>query len=325
MKRASLSSLLKAVIPIAIGLGLVLYSYLSTPEEVRSQIYTYVTQADLRFVGGSLFLALLSHLSRAKRWNYLLEPMGYSVGLIPSSLFVLMAYFANLGIPRSGELLRASSLKTYEQVPFEKAFGTIVTERVIDLIMLFLIIGLAMLMQTQLIINLVAQNTMTLLFSTLFLIAAVTGLVFLVRLSSKANSSWGVRLHHFFKGIQEGLTSVLNMRQTGKFIAHTLFIWACYVGMFYVIKFTVPETATLGLSELLVAFIAGSFAMTATNGGVGLYPIAVRASLGLFGISFASGEAFGWIVWTSQTLMIVIFGAISFLSLPLWYSLRKKT
>lgn len=325
MKRASLSSLLKAVIPIAIGLGLVLYSYLSTPEEVRSQIYTYVTQADLRFVGCSLFLALLSHLSRAKRWNYLLEPMGYSVGLIPSSLFVLMAYFANLGIPRSGELLRASSLKTYEQVPFEKAFGTIVTERVIDLIMLFLIIGLAMLMQTQLIINLVAQNTMTLLFSTLFLIAAVTGLVFLVRLSSKASSTWGVRLHHFFKGIQEGLTSVLNMRQTSKFIAHTLFIWACYVGMFYVIKFTVPETATLGLSELLVAFIAGSFAMTATNGGVGLYPIAVRASLGLFGISFASGEAFGWIVWTSQTLMIVIFGAISFLSLPLWYSLRKKT
>lgn len=325
MKRAALSSLLKAVIPIAIGLGLVLYSYLSTPEEVRSQIYTYVTQADLRFVGCSLFLALLSHLSRAKRWNYLLEPMGYSVGLIPSSLFVLMAYFANLGIPRSGELLRASSLKTYEQVPFEKAFGTIVTERVIDLIMLFLIIGLAMLMQTQLIINLVAQNTMTLLFSTLFLIAAVTGLVFLVRLSSKASSSWGVRLHHFFKGIQEGLTSVLNMRQTGKFIAHTLFIWACYVGMFYVIKFTVPETVNLGLSELLVAFIAGSFAMTATNGGVGLYPIAVRASLGLFGISFASGEAFGWIVWTSQTLMIVIFGAISFLSLPLWYSLRKKT
>ena len=133
-----------------------------------------------------------------------------------------------------------------------------------------------------------------------------------------------MRIHAFFKGIQEGLTSVLNMRQTGKFIAHTLFIWVCYVAMFFVIKYTVPETAELGLSELLVAFIAGSFAMTATNGGVGLYPIAVRASLGLFGVSFASGEAFGWIVWTSQTLMIVIFGAISFLSLPLWYSVRKK-
>ncbi len=324
MKGASLSSILKAVVPIAIGLGLVLYSYLSTPEEVRSQIYRYVAQADLRFVGLSLFIALLSHLSRAIRWNYLLRPMGYSVALVPSALFILMAYFANLGIPRSGEFLRASSLTTYEKVPFEKAFGTIVTERVIDLIMLFILIGLAMLMQTELILVLVAQNTFTLIFSLLFLLFAVIGLILLVRISSKATGKWGMRLHAFFQGIQEGLTSVLNMRQTGKFIAHTLFIWVCYVAMFFVIKYTVPETAELGLSELLVAFIAGSFAMTATNGGVGLYPIAVRASLGLFGVSFVSGEAFGWIVWTSQTLMIVIFGAISFLSLPLWYSVRKK-
>lgn len=324
MGRASLSSILKAVVPIAIGLGLVLYSYLSTPQEVRAQIYKYITQADLRFVGLSLFIALLSHLSRAIRWTYLLQPMGYSVALVPSALFVLMAYFTNLGIPRSGEFLRASSLKTYEKVPFEKAFGTIVTERVIDLIMLFLLIGLAMLMQTKLILDLVAQNTFTLIFSALFLLFAVVGLILFVRVSSKAKGKWGMRIHAFFKGIQEGLTSVLNMRQTGKFIAHTLFIWVCYVAMFFVIKYTVPETAELGLSELLVAFIAGSFAMTATNGGVGLYPIAVRASLGLFGVSFASGEAFGWIVWTSQTLMIVIFGAISFLSLPLWYSVRKK-
>ena len=324
MKGASLSSILKAVVPIAIGLGLVLYSYLSTPEEVRSQIYRYVAQSDLRFVGLSLFIALLSHLSRAIRWDYLLRPMGYSVALVPSALFILMAYFANLGIPRSGEFLRASSLTTYEKVPFEKAFGTIVTERVIDLIMLFILIGLAMLMQTELILVLVAQNTFTLIFSLLFLLFAVIGLILLVRISSKATGKWGMRLHAFFQGIQEGLTSVLNMRQTGKFIAHTLFIWVCYVAMFFVIKYTVPETAELGLSELLVAFIAGSFAMTATNGGVGLYPIAVRASLGLFGVSFASGEAFGWIVWTSQTLMIVIFGAISFLSLPLWYSVRKK-
>ena len=324
MGRASLSSILKAVVPIAIGLGLVLYSYLSTPEEVRSQIYRYVAQADLRFVGLSLFIALLSHLSRAIRWNYLLRPMGYSVALVPSALFILMAYFANLGIPRSGEFLRASSLTTYEKVPFEKAFGTIVTERVTDLIMLFILIGLAMLMQTELILVLVAQNTFTLIFSLLFLLFAVIGLILLVRISSKATGKWGMRLHAFFQGIQEGLTSVLNMRQTGKFIAHTLFIWVCYVAMFFVIKYTVPETAELGLSELLVAFIAGSFAMTATNGGVGLYPIAVRASLGLFAVSFVSGEAFGWIVWTSQTLIIVIFGSISFLTLPLWYSLRKK-
>jgi hypothetical protein len=127
----------------------------------------------------------------------------------------------------------------------------------------------------------------------------------------------------FLEGIQSGLLSVFKMKQKGYFIAHTLFIWACYIAMFWVIKYTLPETESLGLSELLVAFIAGSFAMTATNGGVGLYPIAVRASLALFGISFASGEAFGWILWISQTLMIVLCGAFCFLSLPLIY--RKRS
>ena len=102
------------------------------------------------------------------------------------------------------------------------------------------------------------------------------------------------------------------------FIQKVFFIWAAYVIMFWVIKYTVPETIDLSIGELLVGFVAGSFAMTATNGGLGLYPIAVSASLALFGISGASGDAFGWIMWISQTLMIVLFGAISFLLLPLW-------
>jgi hypothetical protein len=87
--------------------------------------------------------------------------------------------------------------------------------------------------------------------------------------------------------------------------------------MFWVIKYTVAETLSLSFGELLVAFIAGAFAMSATNGGIGLYPIAVSKSLGLFGISAVSGDAFGWIMWIAQTLMVVFFGAISFLLLPL--------
>jgi uncharacterized protein (TIRG00374 family) len=132
------------------------------------------------------------------------SPNGIFCGVVPSVFFVFMAYFANLGIPRSGEVLRASSLRTYEKVPFEKAFGTIVTERVIDLIMLFLIIGLSLLLQTRLIVEWISANTATLIFSVLFLIIAIAGLIFVVRLSSNAKSKWGVKLHEFFKGIQEG-------------------------------------------------------------------------------------------------------------------------
>lgn len=87
--------------------------------------------------------------------------------------------------------------------------------------------------------------------------------------------------------------------------------------MLWVIKYTVPETINLTLSQLLVAFVAGAFAMAATNGGIGLYPIAIRSALTIFGISVVAGDAFGWILWISQTMMIVVFGAISFLLLPL--------
>lgn len=309
--------------PIGLGVFLVVYSYLSTDETIRSQIYFYIRQANPLYVGLSLLFALLSHVSRAIRWNYLLRPLGYQTPLLSSFYFVMMAYFANLGIPRSGEVLRATSLRTYEKVPFEKGFGTIVTERIIDLVMLFIVMGVTLFLQTERLTTLMASNKKALVISVLVIIIAVVGLWVSIAILKKSTSAIAQKLTRFLEGIQSGLLSVFKMKQKGYFIAHTLFIWACYVAMFWVIKYTLPETESLGLSELLVAFIAGSFAMTATNGGVGLYPIAVRASLALFGISFASGEAFGWILWISQTLMIVLCGAFCFLSLPLIY--RKKS
>lgn len=309
--------------PIGLGVFLVIYSYLSTDEIIRSQIYFYIRQANPLYVGLSLLFALLSHVSRAIRWNYLLRPLGYQTPLLSSFYFVMMAYFANLGIPRSGEVLRATSLRTYEKVPFEKGFGTIVTERIIDLVMLFIVIGVTLFLQTERLTKLMASNKKALVISVLVLIIAVVGLWVSIAVLKKSTLAIAQKLTRFLEGIQSGLLSVFKMKQKGYFIAHTLFIWACYIAMFWVIKYTLPETESLGLSELLVAFIAGSFAMTATNGGVGLYPIAVRASLALFGISFASGEAFGWILWISQTLMIVLCGAFCFLSLPLIY--RKRS
>ena len=86
--------------------------------------------------------------------------------------------------------------------------------------------------------------------------------------------------------------------------------------MFYVIKYSLPETTDLSLIQIIPAFIAGAFSISATNGGVGVYPVAVSAILMGFGISLEASLAFGWIMWTSQTLMIVVFGSISFLLLP---------
>lgn len=314
----TLKKTLKIIVPIAIGASLVVYSYYSTSAADRQKIFNSIKNVDLIWVSLSILIGILSHVSRAVRWNYLLEPLGYKPKLRNNFLIILLSYFANILVIRSGEILRATALATYENVPFEKGFGTIVTERIIDLIMLLLVIFVALLFQYDVIIGILEENGIGLLGSIGLLVIGIVGLLLGIRIIQKSKSKFAIKIKTFAKGLLDGVLSVFRMKRKGAFVFHTILIWSCYIGMFWVIKFTVPETADLTLGQLLVAFIAGSFAMTATNGGLGLYPIAVAASLTFFGISKTAGDAFGWIMWTPQTLIVVVLGAISFLVLPLW-------
>ncbi len=303
--------------PIAFGLFLVWYSYHSTSPEEREQIIHYISNASPFWVSVSVIIGILSHVSRAIRWNYLLEPMGYRPKIINNIFIVLISYFANLGIPRSGEILRATALTTYENVPFEKGFGTIVTERVVDLLMLLLVILVTLALQTDIILTFLQDKGINLAGAFGLLFAGIVGLFISTWLIRKSKSTLANKVKAFLNGLLDGVLSVFKMKRKWPFIFHTLFIWAAYIGMFWVIKYTVAETISLTLSELLVGFVAGAFAMSTTNGGIGLYPIAVSAALGIFQISSVSGDAFGWIMWIAQTLMVVAFGTISFIVLPL--------
>ena len=315
---SSVKKSLKTIIPIGLGVFLVWYSYNATSVAERKQIIHYISNASPIWVGISVLIGMLSDVSRAIRWKYMLRPMGYQPKLRSSILIILMSYFANLGIPRSGEVLRATALTTYENVPFEKGFGTIVTERVIDLIMLLLIIVAALLLQTDIILEFLNNQGVSLIGAAVLLALGIVGLLVFLYLIRKSNSGFALKLKQFLSGLLDGISSVLKMKNKWAFVFHTFLIWACYIAMFWVIKFTVPETIYLSLSQLLVAFVGGAFAMSTTNGGIGLYPIAVSSSLAIFGISSVSGDAFGWIMWIAQTLMVVVFGAISFILLPLF-------
>ncbi len=308
---------LKIIVPIALGVFLIWYSYNSTSPEDREQIVYYIKSASPFWVGLSIIVGVLSHVSRAIRWNYLLKPLGYSPKLINNIFIILISYFANLGIPRSGEILRATALTTYENVPFEKGFGTIVTERVIDLIMLLLIIIVAMVLHTDIILEFLNNNGINLLTSGLLLIVGILGLIVFLFFIRKSSSGFALKLKNFLGGLLDGVSSILRMEKKWPFIFHTFLIWGCYVVMFWVIKFTVVEVIDLSLTQLLVPFVGGAFAMMATPGGLGAYPIAIENSLLIFGISESAGNAFGWIMWIAQTFMIVVFGAISFVLLPL--------
>lgn len=313
----SLKKTLKLIVPILIGVFLVLYWYLKTSPENREQILFYIKEADVFWVSVSLLLGIIGHVSRAIRWNYLLEPLGYRPKLINNILMIFMAYLANLGVPRTGEILRATALTTYEGVPFEKGFGTIVTERVIDLIMLLIVVIITLFLQTDIIITFFEQRGFNASGLIILGIAGfAAGLIFFLFIK-KSKNAIAQKIKTFVKGLLDGVFSIFKMRKKWAFVFHTILIWACYIGMMWVIKYTVPETAHLSLNEIMVAFVFGAFAMATTNGGVGLFPILVSKALGLFGISSVSGDAFGWIMWIAQTLMNIVFGAISFILLPL--------
>ena len=308
---------IKILLPILLGAFLVWYLYASTTPEQRIEILDNIKQANPLWIGLSIIIGILSHISRAIRWNYLLEPLGYKPKISNNVLIILIAYLTNLGIPRSGEILRATALATYEDVPFEKGLGTIVTERVIDLIMLMLIIVIALILQTELIMNFIVNQGFGLLSGLSILVIGIVGLFVSIKIVNNSSLKFAIKLKNFLKSMLESILSVFKIKNKLAFVFHTLFIWIAYIAMFWVIKFTVLETANLSLAQLLVAFVGGAFAMTTTNGGFLAYPIAVNKSLALFGVDAISGNAFGWIVWISQTLMVIVFGAISFLVLPL--------
>jgi hypothetical protein len=275
-----------------------------------------IKNADLRFVALGLFFALLSHLSRAYRWKFLLLPMGYNPRLINTILCVFIAYLANLGVPRSGEVIRASFLSNYEKIPFEKTFGSVVIERVIDMIILLLLILIALVLQRKTIWALILEKNINFSELALFGISVIV-IVFLLAYSiKKSKSHLVIKIKSVINGFWEGLSSIKTMEKKLHFIFHTVFIWVMYLSMFYVIKWTIPGTFGLTIEMIIPAFVIGGLSIATTNGGVGIYPLSVALVLVTFGISKEVGLAFGWIMWSSQTVLIIICGAFAFIALP---------
>jgi uncharacterized protein (TIRG00374 family) len=313
---SKLLKLLKNILPLGLGLYLVYFSFANTSVEDRTQIFAAVKQADLRYVFLSLVFGALSHLSRAYRWNYLLKPLGYQPSFLIRTLTVMISYFSNLGIPRSGEVLRATALATFAKVPFQKGFGTIVTERIIDLVLLFSFIGFGFLLQRELLLEVIGNPSLSgfaLLWMGLFTLLFWLG----IRRLNGSQKSWAIKIVGFFNGLWEGMLSVRLVKNKWAFTMHTFFIWGMYLAMFWSVTYALPETSGLSLGAIIPAFIAGGFAMSATNGGIGLYPLAVAAVLKAFAVPYPQALAFGWVMWTGQTVMVVVFGSLSFLLLPM--------
>lgn len=275
----------------------------------------YVKGADYSWIFLGMLCGFLSHLSRAYRWRFQLEPLGYKVSYSNSVMAVFSAYLINYTIPRAGEVARASILTTYEGVPFEKGFGTIVAERVADLIVMSAIIGMTLFIQFDFIYQFFIEKFNAFHIIIGLIVLALIGFIGF-RYIKTSTSAFALKVKKFLVGLLEGVFSIFKMKKKWAFIAHTLFIWSMYIAMFYVTTFSLTELDGISFGAILIGFISATFSIAATNGGIGSYPIAVYAAFSLFAIPEAPSMAFGWIVWASQTLLLVLAGGISLILLP---------
>lgn len=282
------------------------------------ELLKYFKKADYTYILLGMFFGLLSHLSRAYRWQFQLEPMGYNIKLGNSIMAVFATYLINYTIPRAGEVARASILTNYEGVPFEKGFGTIVAERIADMLVMLGIITVTLFLQFDFIYGFLVEK-----FDPTKIGIAMAGLIILIifflRIIKKSHSKIALKIKSFVNGLVEGALSIFKMKKKWAFIFHTLFIWGMYVLMFYVTTFSLQEMSNIPFAAVLIGFIAASFSIAATNGGIGSYPEAiVLVFTSLFFIPEDPSRAFGWIVWSSQTLLIIIFGGLSLIYLPVF-------
>jgi uncharacterized protein (TIRG00374 family) len=319
--KASIRKILSLSIPLIIGLGIIYYQYNTLSDDELEKIKISFIKADYFYIYLSLFIALFGFWSRAYRWKFALQHLGYQTKFRNDLMTVCVSYLVNLTIPRSGEISRAALLKKYENVPFDKGFGTIVAERIVDMIIVLLFIAIGLILQFDKIYQFLIDKGVQ--FEALIGSAIIGLILFIILVLVWIYAEWNVilKLKQKLSGLIEGMQSILKMKDKWKYIFHSFFIWFSYLMMFYVTIFALPETATISFDIVVMGFIFGTLAVGFTNGGLGAFPLAIAMIYALYGIPNDVGVAFGWLVWTSQTLLTIFLGLISYLLLPI---LNKK-
>ncbi len=338
----TLVNVLKFVVFVGIGVGILYLLYSSqqaayleqcrldgTPEDQCKLLDKLV--ADFKSANPFWLLLTLvafsvSNLSRGIRWNMMLRTFGSTPRLLNAFLTINLGYFANLGFPRIGEVVRAASMSRYEKISLERVVGTIVVGRTIDVIMLLLITGIALLLGRETLWNkameLVAVGDKKDTLRSLAIFGAIAGGVVLglgwwqrARLMS---STVGQKILGVVKGFGEGMQTALKVDSPVFFFLHSINIWVMYVLMTYFVILAFSPTAALQLEAALVTFVAGGWGIVIPSpGGMGTYHFLTGEALQLYGIN--SLEAFSWANISFFTINVgcnILIGLIALLALP---------
>ncbi|MDL2231834.1 flippase-like domain-containing protein [Porphyromonadaceae bacterium OttesenSCG-928-L07] len=273
---------------------------------------------------------ILSHMARALRWQLLTASMGHHIRFMNSFMGVMIGYFANLAIPRMGEFTRCGVVSRYEKMSFSKLLGTVLAERVIDLLILLSLILVVLVTQfKQIGIFLdnnqgVKENLIALLHSWWVLVfIAICVVAFVIIRRVLRGTQIRAKLSNFWAELKEGLLTVKNVKQRGLFIFYSLFIWLMYFLMLYLCFFCFEFTSHLGMLVGLTIFVLGSFGMLApVQGGIGAWHFMTIAGLMVYLPDVVNIEglskAFALLTHGLMTLLYIIVGVICVIALPIY-------
>lgn len=290
---------------------------------------------DYTWIGVGCFLGILSHISRAMRWQLLTESMGYRISLANSFMGVMIGYFANIALPRMGEFTRCGVVNKYEGVPYAKLLGTVVTERIIDVLILLVLTLTVIATQFKQIVLFLNENQgigekINALLNSRWIWLVIVLIPVFAWLGWKILRKTKIyeRLKGFAVGMKEGILTVKNVKRKGLFIIHTVFIWTMYFLMFYCCFFCFEFTSGLGMLVALTVFVIGSYGMVApVQGGIGAWHFMVIAALMIYLPHTPEMEnmarTFALLTHGAMTSLYIVGGAVCLMVLP-FYNARKK-
>ena len=334
--KKQLGNILKFSISLGIGIGLVFWSLKGITAEQKQMIFDSFKRANYGWLFLLMFFGLASNFFRAQRWRLLLKPLGYTPNYWNTFSAVMIMFFANLAFPRLGEVLRCSILARYEKVPVEKSLGTMVLERVIDLICILILGALILLSEYQryfqffkdLFFGEKAKDIAAETNYTKYLIIVGIGLVLLIATFFLVRKHGLAKIIAFLKnkmlGLWQGVISIKDLDRKWEFIFHTFAIWICYILMPYFGFKCLEETSGLGWTAAMASVFFGGFAMVATQGGIGAFQIVIEKILATYGIASIIGLSYGWISWSVQTISVIIAGILSLIFLAIYNKDSKQ-
>lgn len=316
-------------------IGVVLFWLVYRNQDITT-IKESIINANYWWLGLSIILGIMSHTSRVLRWQLLINPLGYKPRNTTLFYSVMVMYLSNLAVPRSGEFVRCSIVNRYEKVPFTALLGTVVTERIIDVIILAFLTIFVLIFQSSVLFNFLknnpdSQQTLDNLsnYVWIFGLLAVLGILFILLLIVYRKRIKQTKIYLKFQKIIsnfiDGLKSFKTVEKKGLFLFHSIFIWLLYVIMLIVAFKAFESTSELGFMAALTVFVMSAFGTVFPSpGGIGSYHFMVRETLFIYGVSRANGLAFAFLAHGTQLILFLVFGLISLLIISALKSIDSK-